>query len=327
MISEIEDFFAKIFPNKTLRSYMWQHLASVLLGVNLNQKLHLYIGNGENGKSVLSDLMSQCLGDYYAIAPISLITQSRQKQGQASPDIVAVKGVRFLCMQEPSAGDEINDGAMKELTSGVEPIKGRNLFSTPITFVPQCKIVVCSNNFMKVKTRDHGTWRRLAVVDFESLFTDNPVEDDAEKPYQYKKDPTIKEKFHEWREVLLAMLVEIVFETQGRVDACKIVDDSSLKYKEGQDHIAEFIRDKVMVDTTGKLTKTEATNEFNIWFTSTYGRGGSPNTKEVHEYFDKRFGRYNVNNGGWLGVRIRYERDDTTVVSMGEDSDIGAEDL
>ena len=327
-IAEIEDFFEKLFPNKALRQYMWQHLASILVGVNLNQKLHLYIGNGENGKSVLMDLMSQCLGDYYAISPISLITQSRQKQGQASPDIVALKGVRLACMQEPSKDDKINDGAMKELTSGVEPIKGRNLFSTPITFVPQCKIVVCSNNFMKVETRDHGTWRRLAVVDFESLFTENPVTDDPDKPYQYKVDRTIKEKFCEWREVLLAMLVDILFDTQGRVDACKIIDDSSLKYKEGQDHIAEFIRDKVITDANGRITKTEATNEFNIWYTSTYGRGGSPNTKEVHEYFDKRFGRYKVNSGGWLGVKIRYERDDMTVVSSNsDDSDISAEDL
>jgi P4 family phage/plasmid primase-like protien len=327
-IAEIEDFFEKLFPNKALRQYMWQHLASILVGVNLNQKLHLYIGNGENGKSVLMDLMSQCLGDYYAISPISLITQSRQKQGQASPDIVALKGVRLACMQEPSKDDKINDGAMKELTSGVEPIKGRNLFSTPITFVPQCKIVVCSNNFMKVETRDHGTWRRLAVVDFESLFTENPVTDDPDKPYQYKVDRTIKEKFGEWREVLLAMLVDILFDTQGRVDACKIIDDSSLKYKEGQDHIAEFIRDKVVADANGRITKTEATNEFNIWYTSTYGRGGSPNTKEVHEYFDKRFGRYKVNSGGWLGVKIRYERDDMTVVSSNsDDSDISAEDL
>ncbi len=329
-IAEIEDFFEKLFPNKALRKYMWQHLASILVGVNLNQKLHLYIGNGENGKSVLMDLMSQCLGDYYAISPISLITQSRQKQGQASPDIVALKGVRLACMQEPSKDDEINDGAMKELTSGVEPIKGRNLFSTPITFIPQCKIVVCSNNFMKVKTRDHGTWRRLAVVDFEALFTDVPVTDDPEKPYQFKKDATIKEKFPEWREVLLSMLVEILFETQGRVDACKIIDDSSLKYKEGQDHIAEFIRDKIVVETNGRATKTEVTNEFNVWYASTYGRGGSPNTKEVHEYFDKRFGRYKVNSGGWLGIRIRYERgDDVSIVSsQGDDTDdITAEDL
>ena len=64
--------------------------ASGDINKNLNQKLHLYIGAGENGKSVLTDLLSQCLGDYYAIANI-LITQQRQKQGQASPDIVALE--------------------------------------------------------------------------------------------------------------------------------------------------------------------------------------------------------------------------------------------
>jgi P4 family phage/plasmid primase-like protien len=325
VVAELEDFVAKLFPDEQLRKYMWQHFASILVGVNLNQKLHMYIGNGENGKSVLTDLLSQCLGDYYAITPITLISQPRQKQGQASPDIVALKAIRLAVMQEPSTGDKINDGAMKELTSGVEPIKGRNLFSTPITFVPQCKIVVCSNSFMKVDTRDHGTWRRLAVADFVSLFTDNPVNDDPDKPYQFKRDATLKEKFPEWREVFMSMLVDIVLESQGRVDPCKSIDESSLKYKEREDHIAEFIRDKVIVDPAGRIMKTEATGEFNLWFTGLYGRGGAPNTKEVHDYFDKKFGKYKLQTG-WTGYRIRYERDDAVVSDYG-DSDISRDEL
>ena len=95
---------------------------------------------------------------------------------------------------------------MKELTSGVEPIKGRALNCMPISFIPQCKIVVCSNNFMKVQSQDHGTWRRIAVTDFESRFCDDPVEGDEDMPFQYKSDPTLKEKFPVWREVFMAML-------------------------------------------------------------------------------------------------------------------------
>jgi P4 family phage/plasmid primase-like protien len=308
-IAEVEDFMAKLFPNAELRKYMWQHFASILIGVNFDQKLHLYIGGGENGKSVLLDLLAQCLGDYYAISPISLITQDRQKQGSATPDIVALKGLRLTSMSEPSKGTQINDGAMKELTSGVEPIKGRNLNANHITFIPQCKIVVCSNNFMKVNTQDHGTWRRLAVEDFESLFTDNPVTDDPDKPYQFKKDTTLKEKFPEWREVFMAMLVEIAFETNGRVDPCKIVDNSSMKYREREDHVAQFINDKLVIDANVKISKTEVTTEFGIWFSETYGRGGGPTIKEVHEYFDKKFkaGKY---VGGWNGVGFRYTRND-----------------
>ena len=321
-INEINDFMEKLFPIEKLRNYVWEHLASILLGVNLEQKLHIYIGGGENGKSVLTDLLSQCLGDYYAIVPISLITQARQKQGQATPDIVGLKGLRFAVMQEPTKDDKINDGAMKELTSGVEPIKGRNLFSTPVTFVPQMKIAVCSNNFMKVNSQDHGTWRRIAVIDFMSRFTDTPVNDDPEKPYQFKKDTTIKEKFPEWREVFMAMLVDIIFKTDGRVKPCDMVTESSSKYREREDHIAEFIREKVMHSTEGKITKTELNNEFNIWYMGTYGRGG-PSVKEVHEYMDKRFGKYN-NKNGWKGVRIRYEMENEEELvddSSGDESD------
>lgn len=307
-ISEINDFMEKLFPIKQLREYMWEHLASFLLGVNLKQKMHIYIGGGENGKSVLTDLLSQCFGDYYGIAPISLITQQRQKQGQASPDIVALKGLRIAVMQEPSKDDKINDGAMKELTSGVEPIKGRNLFSTNVTFIPQMKIAVCSNNFPKISSQDHGTWRRIAVVDFMSLFTDTPEEGDVDKPFQFKKDTTLKEKFPEWREIFMSMLVQIVLKTKGEVNPCSLVDKSSEQYREREDHIAEFIREKIIKDPKGRIKKSEVSNEFNIWYMGTYGRGG-PTAKEVHEYLDKKLVKYNSKESAWVGYKIKYERD------------------
>lgn len=309
-IAEINDFMTKLFPRPQLRKYMWEHLASILVGVNLNQKMHIYIGAGSNGKSVLTDLFSQCLGDYYAVVPISLIAQARQKQGSASPDIIALKGLRMAVMQEPSKNDQINDGAMKELTSGVEPIKGRALNCMPVSFIPQCKIIVCSNNFMKVQSQDHGTWRRIAVVDFESRFCDDPVDDDEDMPFQYKLDATIKEKFPVWREVFMAMLVDIVLKTQGTVKPCKMVDDASLKYKNREDHISEFISEKIIIDPNGRITKTDINTEFNIWYQGTYGRGG-PSTKEVHEYLDKdkRFSKYKTAISAWTGARIRYEDD------------------
>lgn len=304
VMNEIKDFMVKLFPLEKLRNYMWEHFASILIGINLNQKLHMYIGGGENGKSVLTDLLSQCLGDYCSTVPLSLITQARQKQGQASPDIVALKGLRLALMQEPSKDDRINDGAMKELTSCVEPIKGRNLFSTPITFIPQCKIVICSNNFMKINSQDHGTWRRIAVADFMSLFTDSPGEGDNENPYQYKKDATLKERFPEWRQIFMAMLVEKAFELDGRVKQCDLVDKASNSYRQREDHVAEFVAEKIRKDVDGRLTKTELTNEFSLWYRSTYGRDG-PSIKEVHEYLNKKFSK--CKDGSWLGIKYRYD--------------------
>ena len=318
IIAEINDFMEKLFPIERLRNYMWEHFASILIGGNASQKMHMYIGQGENGKSVLTDLMSKCLGDYYSVVPLSLITQSRQRQGQASPDIVALKGLRMAVMQEPSKDDCINEGPMKELVSCVEPIKGRNLFSTPITFTPQMQIIVCSNNFMKVNTQDHGTWRRIAVVDFMSRFTDTPQDDDPENPYQYKKDTTLKDRFGLWSEVFMAMLVEIAFQLKdGKVKPCDLVEKSSNSYRQNQDEIAEFVAEKIVKCDDGKVTKTELAAEWESWYKSTYGRGG-PSIKEVHAHIDKIYGK--CKKGTWTG--IKYDHNTISYDANDSDTDI-----
>ena len=94
-----------------------------------------------------------------------------------------------------------------------------------------------------------------------------------------------------------------------------------MKYREREDHIAEYIRDKVVMDPTGQITKTEITNDFNTWFQSNYGRGG-PTAKEVHEYLDKKLGRFKTKVNAWTGARIRYERDnDVATVEQDIDPD------
>ena len=313
IIAEIEDFMSKVFPVPELKEYMWDHLASILLGGNQHQKLHMYNGKGSNGKSVLMDLMSQVLGDYKTDAPLSLFTQPRQKQGTASPDIVALKGCRLFLMNEPCDGDVLYEGPMKEYTSCVEPIKGRNLFGNPITFIPQGQFIICTNTLLKVKATDHGTWRRINAVEFVSHFCENPEKDNEDKPYQFKADSTlVEEKFPKWREVFMSMLVERVFKTQGKVKECKMVTDYSNKYKEREDVISEYISDRILYDKTDKtkiIKKTELSLDFKQWYETNYGRQGQPNIKKLHDHFNKAFGDYKQSISGWSNVKIVYHKE------------------
>ena len=61
---EINDFMTQIFPDPELKRYMWEHAASILYGVNINQKFTIYTGCGSNGKSVWVDLLNGVLGEY-----------------------------------------------------------------------------------------------------------------------------------------------------------------------------------------------------------------------------------------------------------------------
>lgn len=308
IMDDIHDFMNKLFPDKELCKYMWEHLASTLIGTSANQTFNMYIGVGSNGKSVLMNLMEKVLGQYKGDVPTTLVTEKRGKVGGLAPEIVQLKGIRYAVMQEPSKGDVINEGMMKQLTSGKDPIQGRAPYMPKtISFIPQFKLAVACNALMGVKANDHGTWRRIRVVPFKSLFTETPVHDDPDKPYQFMLDKNIEEKFDEWKEVFASMLVDIVFKTGGLVHDCSIVMSKSNEYRQSQDYISEFIRDRIVRDTNGRIKQMELNNEFSIWYMSNYG-GRGPSPKELHEYMDKEFGR--KRQQVWSGVRIKYERDE-----------------
>ena len=309
-ISEINTFIDELFPNEKLRTYMWDHLASCLVGTNENQSFNIYNGSGRNGKSKLVDLMSKGLGDYKGTVPITLITQKRNSIGSTSSEIVQLMGTRYAVMQEPSKGDQINEGIMKEITGG-DPIQGRALFKDTVTFMPQFKLVVCTNTLFDIKSNDDGTWRRIRVCDFESKFIENPYEDEQFSkevyPYQFKIDKKIDEKFNRWAPIFMSMLVERSYKSQGNVGDCSIVMASSNQYREGQDYLAEFVKDKIQKKIGSKVKKTELLETFKQWYTTNYGRA-IPKGRELYEFMDRRFGKYN--NQGWHNVAIIYDDDE-----------------
>ena len=313
IINEINIFMQELFPCEQLRKYMWEHLASVLIGTNDNQTFNIYTGSGRNGKSCLVDLMKKCLGEYKGTVPITLITQKRNNIGSTSSEIVQLIGTRYAVMQEPSKGDKINEGIMKEITGG-DPIQGRALFKDTITFIPQFKLVVCTNTLFDIKSNDDGTWRRIRICDFKSKFLENPNENKqfpkSEFPYQFKLNKKLaEEKFDIWAPIFISMLVEISFVKKGLVEDCEVVLSSSNQYREGQDYISEFCKERIMYEEGENIKKTELWSEFKEWYVLNYGRN-TPKGSEVYDYMNKKYGEYNRKNGGWRNVKIIYDYDD-----------------
>ena len=310
--AEISQFMCELFPAKELHDYMWQHLSSCLIGTNENQTFNIYKGGGRNGKSKLTDLMSKGLGSYKATVPITLITQKRNSIGSTSSEIVQLMGVRYAVMQEPTKGDRINEGIMKEITGG-DPIQGRALFKDTVTFTPQFKLVVCTNVLFEDLSNDDGTWRRIRICDFMSKFLEKPFEDPEfpqnEYPHQYILDKSIDKKFDTWAPIFISYLVKMAYELQGNVKDCSMVVSSSTKYRNGQDYIAEFAKIKLRVQEGEKVKKGALLEEFKIWYLAMYGRSNNtPKGKDVHDYMEKKYGIYK--NGGWNNVMLVFENDE-----------------
>lgn len=329
IIAEIKDFMHKLFfVDKELERYMWDHLASSLLGVSQNQTFNMYYGKeGANGKSKLTKLMAKVLGAYKGDGSTALITGDKVKLGGTCTELLEMKGVRYTVMQEPSKGEKLNEGMMKLLTSREDIIQVRGLYqSETVRFYPQFNLVICCNELLKIASNDGGTWRRIRIVPFLSKFVDEPVGNDPNNPYQFKIDPKLEEKLDSWKEVFASMLVQRLCELPdgGKVKDCDIVLSESNKYRAKEDHIAQFINDKIVRDPNGKIKKTELNSEFNLWYQGTYNSRNGPNQKEVHEYMDKMFGK--MVNSAWRGVSINYETNPTDFPE-GDMDDISGDDL
>jgi P4 family phage/plasmid primase-like protien len=307
---QILHFMQTLFPIEDLNKYMWEHLASCLIGANKNQTFNVYHGSGSNGKSILADLMSVTLGEYKGTVPITLVSEKRGLIGGTSDEVLKLKGKRYAVMQEPSKGVKLNEGIMKELTGG-DPIQARGLYSESEIFEPQFNLVVCTNNLFDIESNDDGTWRRIRKCDFVSKFVDENETHTDDTPYVYPKDKDLKDKLPSFAPVFASMLVKMAFETDGVVKDCETVNKASMKYRNGQDHIAAFIcssyeRTDNPIDKVGKVGLIQ---HFKAWFQREQGTVPKIKSEEIYTYMTKKFG--NVTDKGWTRVKeIKPEEED-----------------
>jgi P4 family phage/plasmid primase-like protien len=313
---QILTFMEQLFPNASLNKYMWNHLASCLIGGNKNQTFNVYRGSGSNGKSILTTLMSMSFGEYKATVPVTLVTEKRNGIGGTSSEVIQLKGVRYAVMQEPTKDQgRLNEGVMKELTGG-DPIQARALYCETETFVPQFKLVVCTNNLFEVNSTEDGTWRRFRICDFVSKFKDeNEVVQDNTQ-YVFPKDKDLEEKLPNWVSVFMSMLVKLAYENQGNVEDCAEVMAARDKYRQGQDLVAAFIAENI--EQTGnkedKIKKKEICQQFKDWCnTAHYGRK-MPKGSELCDYLDTKYGKCGK-SCAWTGIRVIYDQQSDPLIN------------
>ena len=84
-------------------------------------------------------------------------------------------GQYFECFRTTDAGRRvINEGILKEITGG-DQIQGRELYMPSVSFTPAFDLVATTNHLFDITAQDDGTWRRIRVVPFVSIFVDGKV--------------------------------------------------------------------------------------------------------------------------------------------------------
>jgi P4 family phage/plasmid primase-like protien len=306
---EIDDFLKKIFPIDRVRHYQIKHLARCLNGMG-NQKFHTWTGVGSNGKSMLICLMESALGDYACKVPISLLTQGRNKSAAAAPELIRLKGRRFVTMQEPDESVPLNTGLMKELTSG-EKIIARDLYAgskAMVEFELQAKLHLACNDKPKINTNDGGTWRRFVVINFISKFVAEPS-----GPNQFKMDMSIerKVKSEDWGKCFLAYLIQTYkLHAHEDLNPPDEILEYTNEYREENNAIMRFINEYTRLATPGEevvpVRKPTLTDKFKQWWETNRGTRDWSIQGMLKE-IETKYGKYTY--GGWVTFQIRNDVD------------------
>ena len=310
IMSEINDFMKKLFPIEQLKEYMWEHLAAIIMGNNINQTFNFYLGCGSNGKSLFIELLELCMGDYKGHAPLNMITGNRTKEGQATPEIIGLKGKRLAVLQEAKKKTVINEGPFKEYT-GCDSITGRGLYSASmISYKPQFSMVLMTNHLPEIKSNDNGTWRRIRVVNFMSRFVDNLDDPEYEdESYVFKRNHKLKERFEDWAPIFMSMIVRVLYRTKGLVKDVPIVLKASKQYREKQDYFTQFCNEFIVKSKGCWLQKMDIKEEFKQWYIEN-NDNDVPKNKELFEFLKKKYGRYNKKKG-WKNVKLVMNKSDS----------------
>jgi P4 family phage/plasmid primase-like protien len=317
LISQIETFMHQLFTSNGLNRYMWDHLASCLVGGNKNQTFNMYIGCGSNGKSKLTELMSKCFGDYKGTVPISLVTDKRPSIGGTSSELMNLKGIRYAVMQEPTKSNcVLNEGVMKEMT-GPDPISARGLYRDSESFTPQLTLVVCSNILFDINSTDNGTWRRIRVCKFSSRFVD--LEDDPTAVLGHNvfaRDCELDMKIQGWAPTFMSMLVSRYLETKGRVMDCAEVLEESRQYRERENHVSTFINEHLeeIPLSEGPRRAHLGIQEIYIRFKQWIGANTSTNPRTIpkrDELADAISQRWKKGTKGWH-IRFKQQEEQET---------------
>lgn len=137
-------------------------------------------GIGSNGKSMILNLMQKILKEQYqAVSKCVFINSPTSKIG--GPEVLQLKDCRLATFSETEANDNLNEAIIK-MISGNDSITARGLYKDPISFIPQCKLMLCTNHKPVFNGDDKANADRVRLVPFNARFVVNP-----KKANEYKR--------------------------------------------------------------------------------------------------------------------------------------------
>lgn len=252
-------------PDDETRGWVQEHLGSATTGeTDRDAPVVFHKGLGENGKSTVIGAVVAALGDYTALVPDKLLASDTGHETVWMP----LRGARLAYLEELPEEHVLPVARIKKLASTPQ-ITAREIGKNNVTWDATHVLIVATNYYPRVNETDHGTWRRLAMIDYPHKFT-GP-----------RRDPRLKSRLRAGqaqREAVLAWLVDGA--RRWYAGGCdtgdlpdKVVETTSEWRLEG-DELGKFLAERVEItgEPHHRIPTKELLEQFNAALETTRNR-------------------------------------------------------
>ena len=225
-------------------------------------------GSGSNGKTTLVDCVRETVGVDYAVALPDRVLLARS--GDHPTELMTLRGARLAFMEEFPELGHLNVKRLKDL-HGTGRITARYIGKDSVSWQVTHTMFVTTNYLPRVDESDHGTWRRLVLVDFPHRYrkADEPVETTSDLP----GDPGLRDRLRHGsdgqHEAVLAWLIDgaVAWYRGDRVmpEHPRSVVQATHMWRRSSDLLLRYLGDNVIFDGEAHVMAKELYDDFTEW--------------------------------------------------------------
>ncbi|WP_020124410.1 phage/plasmid primase, P4 family [Streptomyces canus] len=250
----LTDTFGDDAEGREMISYLQLLLGYSITGDVGAQILPFLWGEGKNGKSVLLDAIMKLLGDYADAAPPGFL-MAKPFEGHPT-DLAELHGRRVYVCSEIKPGDKFDEARVKHLTGG-DRIKARRMRQDPFSFQPTHKLWLLGNHKPEVGTGGFAFWRRMRLIPFERVVSDDRKIDNLADLLVIEEGPGI-----------LAWLIDGARRYLGGdrdLTGPERVRIATTAYAETEDHTGRFYEECCQLGPDLRAEQTALYAAYKIW--------------------------------------------------------------
>jgi len=225
-------FLERILPQEAVRGFLQRAVGYASTGVIREEVLPILHGPGANGKTTLTGVLMEALGDYAIQAAPDLLML---KKGTHPTELADLYGARFVVCMETEEGRRLAESLVKYIT-GRERIKARRMREDFWEFAPTHTVFMGTNHRPDVRGTDHAIWRRLKLIPFDITIP------------EAEQDKTLPETLRSELPGILAWIVRgcIEYLRNGLGEPEQVMDATKV-YRTDMDPLEAFIDEECVV--------------------------------------------------------------------------------